>query len=359
MEGKIATIKDAIENVENTYKKMLDAYSQTSKGETKDIYSDIISGAKANCEKDVEKSRSEIARLNSDIEAIKNNIQEFERIIDSLNKTLENSRVELSKYNKALVIMEKNDEKLNVDLDDVENNPDKPKASAKKKDVIKEEPKKEVKPVEKKVEKVPEIKDEVVETPIEEVKEEPKVEVETQNIYDSQDSLQRIYDLTGYKPEEKKEEVVEDNHTTYNDNLENLFLNSNEEIKPEKPSSFEEGSMSEWEKILNSGVGPLDYLDDLKQEQVVEPSVKTTIQENVNDNVDQLLNPYGTTFNRLKSIVGDKIEYMDGSSKSFELSTDDIIKAVNSIDGNDLKKMKIVGPEVTLLRKVKAMKEGK
>ena len=72
MEGKIDTIKDAIENVENTYKKIVDAYSSTSKGETKELYSGIIDSAKANCEKDVEKNRSEIARLNSDIEAIKN-----------------------------------------------------------------------------------------------------------------------------------------------------------------------------------------------------------------------------------------------------------------------------------------------
>ena len=71
MEGKIETIKETIENVENTYKKMVDAYSSTSKGETKELYSDIIDGAKANCEKDVEKNKAEIARLNSDIDAIR------------------------------------------------------------------------------------------------------------------------------------------------------------------------------------------------------------------------------------------------------------------------------------------------
>ena len=41
MEGKIETFRETIENVENTYKKIVDAYSSTSKGETKELYSDI------------------------------------------------------------------------------------------------------------------------------------------------------------------------------------------------------------------------------------------------------------------------------------------------------------------------------
>lgn len=71
MKGKISKIKANIDNVQNTYKRMVDAYSSTSKGETKDIYSEVINGARANCEKDVEKNKNEIFRLNNDIEAIK------------------------------------------------------------------------------------------------------------------------------------------------------------------------------------------------------------------------------------------------------------------------------------------------
>jgi len=75
--------------------------------------------------------------------------------------------------------------------------------------------------------------------------------------------------------------------------------------------------------------------------------------------VDQLLKPYGTDFDRLKSLVQDSIVYKNGTSIPFEITVEDITKAINDVDGNDLKKMKIVGPEITLLRKIKSMKEGK
>ena len=41
------------------------------------------------------------------------------------------------------------------------------------------------------------------------------------------------------------------------------------------------------------------------------------------------------------------------------MSSEDVINAINAIDGNDLRAMKTVGPEITLIRIVKKMKEGK
>ena len=112
--------------------------------------------------------------------------------------------------------------------------------------------------------------------------------------------------------------------------------------------------MSEWEKILN---GTDDFAT--QSIKVKEDNVKLTIEDNITDTVDQLLKPYGTSFNRLKSLVNYKIEYPDGRTVKLDVTVEDVIKAVNDVDGNDLKKMKTVGPEITLLRKVKKMKEGK
>ena len=83
-------------------------------------------------------------------------------------------------------------------------------------------------------------------------------------------------------------------------------------------------------------------------------------QEKNNDieTVNQLLKPYGTSFDKLKSLVSKEIKYKDGTTKEFKLEALDLIKVVNEIDGNDLKRMKVVGPEITLLKKIKAMKEG-
>ena len=405
MEGKIESIKETIDNVENTYKKMVDAYSSTSKGETKELYSDIIDGAKANCEKDVEKNRSEIARLNSDIEAIKNNIAEFTKIIDELNKDLEGYKLELSKYNKAAQYMETCEDKVSSDLDDISLGKEEPKKKEPK-TVKRSTPKKEKVEV---VEEEPEEEDdsttaeelvieepeEIVieeETPEEVVGEEPETveisEPTLENVdfelsepekteepvkkaepLNFEDSLKQIYDLTGYKPkkEDKKEEPVEEK-TVYTENLESLFATPSEDVKPEKElsNSFDENDMSEWERILN---GADDIFTNLSPntkevtEEKVEPAqpveVKKTITENFEDTVNQLLKPYGTSFDRLKSLTSNKITYKDGSSIPFELSTEDVIKVINAVDGTDLKKMKTVGPEITLLRKIKNMKEGK
>lgn len=382
MEGKIETIKETIENVENTYKKMVDAYSSTSKGETKELYSDIIDGAKANCEKDVEKNKSEIARLNSDIDAIKNNIAEFTKIIEELNRDLEGYKLELFRYNKSLEYMEKTEEKVSGDLDEIAAKKEETKKKTEPKVVKKASPKKEKVEVEDIQEETEELvieetvidpKPEVIEEKPFELEEPQKAEETVETVVkpeplNFEDSLKQIYDLTGYKPkkEEEKVETKVEEKPVYSDNLENLFADSpKEDMKPEKEisSAFDESDMSEWERILN---GADDIFTNLspqtekkKEEPVAPVEVKKTIKENIEDTVNQLLKPYGTSFERLSSLTSDNISYKDGSSIPFEMTVEDVIKAINAVDGNDLKMMKTVGPEITLLRKVKGMKEGK
>ncbi len=400
MESKIESIKENIDNVESTYKKMVDAYSSTSKGETKELYSDIIDGAKENCDKEVEKNRTEIARINSDIEAIKNNIAEFTKIVDDLNKNLEEYNTELHKYKKSLDYMEKYVDKTNADLENIATKKEETKKKAENKTkkeevkvsadkVVLEEVEDEEAPNEKEksVSTESDVKDEsvVIEEEsdntedsngannifdiigknesfdLEEPKKteitEKKVEVEPVNF---EDSLKQIYDLTGYKPkkeEESKEEEkpvsnVKSNDTkpVYNENLENLFATPTPDKKAEAvPNTYDEDNMSIWENILN---GADDILSNSNQVQTEESDGSLTT-------VDQLLKPYGTSFSRLQNLSNDKIEFKDGKSIPFTLSADDVIKAVNAVDSGDLKKMKIVGPEITLLKKVKQMKEGR
>lgn len=374
MESKIDSIKDAIENVESTYKKMVDAYSSTSKGETKELYSEIIDGAKANCEKDVEKNRSEIARLNSDIEAIKNNISEFTKIIDELNKDLDNFNTELYRFNKALEYLDKVNDKTSEDLEEISNKKEPSVKKAETKTVKKTEPKKtvrktvieedeedgneaEIVPIES---KRPSVLD-TFETETFETKQEakePSVDEKIASINDLplEDALKHIYDLTGYTPSEnkkseetpKKVEPVE--QPVYTENLESFFATPTKDVveEPKKDvSSFLDEEFSNWESILNSpSVG-----DNSKSE--IKP-----IDDGMEDTANQLLAPYGTSVARLKGLVASEIEYKNGERFPFIMTSEDIIKAVNSVDGNDLKKMKTVGPEITLLRKVKDMKEG-
>ncbi len=372
MEGRIDSIKDAIENVESTYKKMVDAYSSTSKGETKDLYSEIIDGAKANCEKDVEKNRSEIARLNSDIEAIKNNISEFTKIIDELNRDLDNYNTELFRYTKGLEYFEKISEDSSVELEDIsikkEETPKKEtkskkgeskKSSSKSKTVEKVQ---EEKPTtEKKTDILDTFEPESFETEDAESTEDNE-EKRIANEFSYEDSLKQIYDLTGYKPtqqveEPKKEEKVApvEEQPVFTDNLENLFSTPTQDVpvKEEKQNdeiSFLDTEFSSWESILNSSSVPVD-------ESSKEVETKSIV-DNMDDTANQLLSPYGTSMARLRSIVGKEITYKNGDKVPFELTSQDVIMAVNSVDGNDLKKMKTVGPEITLLRKVKEMKEG-
>ncbi len=404
MEGKISEIKDAIDNVENTYKKIADAYSSTSKGDTRDLYSEIIDGAKSNCEKDVERNRSEIARLNSDIEAIKNNITEFNKVIAELNRDLDNYNLEMFKYNKSLEYMEKFSEKANEDLEEISSRKD---TSTKKVDdkIIKKgdsksvstkrsgEPKSEVElikelrptrrsssdkkstsslsstqeeanePVKKDDLKKTEPVLKVEEAP----KEEPIIKHEVKETVSFEDTLRQIYDLTGYKPNEKEteknevkpsmmEEAPKEEKRVYSDNLDSLFTATqpSDNTKAVSPtSSFMESDFSNWEKILNSPSKSMEFTRN------DEPFASSSIDNDMENAVNQLLSPYGTNFARLKGLVATTISYKDGSRIPFNLNLDDVSRAVNAIDGTDLKMMKTVGPEITLLRKIKSMKEDR
>lgn len=376
MEGKIDTIKDAIENVENTYKKIVDAYSSTSKGETKELYSGIIDSAKTNCEKDVEKNRSEIARLNSDIEAIKNNISEFTKIIDELNRDLENYNTELFRFTKANEYLNKVYDDTSSNLEDIASKKEGSTSKKESKTSKKSESKKTTKPkvnIDTVLEKmeddessekgkaaapvVEDIRPGVLDTFDSETlktKEEP-VNKQVSNEISFEESLKQIYDLTGYKPNEEKEtkkETVEE-QPIYTDNLENLFATPSINVAPKNDNlstSFLDIEFSNWESMLNT--------PNSLGESSIEPAKPKSIVDGMEDTANQLLNPYGTTLAKLKSLVASEIVYKNGDKVPFELTSEDVIKAVNSVDGNDLKKMKTVGPEITLLRKVKEMKEG-
>lgn len=350
MENQIDSIKETIENVENTYKKIADAYSSTSKGETKELYSDIINEAKANCEKDVEKNRSEIARLNSDIEAIKNNITEFTKIIDELNRDLEAYNLELFKYNKALEYLEKLFDKSNNDLDEISNR----KEITKKPDIrtVKRPESKKTSRVREEIEepKPKEKKSSPIETLESETFETPKETAPKRDVYE--DSLKQIFDLTGYNPDKKEEPSVPsepkkevEEKKVYTDNLENLFGAPTLDTKslvgePETSTPFLDTDFTNWENYLNT------------------PAEEKPQQSENDTTVNQVLVPYGTSFAKLKSLVVDSITKKDGSKIPFEIKVEDVMQAISNIDGNDLKAMKTVGPEITILRKIKKMKEG-
>ncbi len=375
MEDKIDTIKDAIENVENTYKKIADAYSSTSKGETKELYSEIIDNARVNCEKDVEKNRSEIAHLNSDIEAIKNNIAEFTKIIDELNNDLENYSTELFRYNKSLEQLDKTFEKVNVDLVEISNEKlpakkteTKTKSTAKKaatrsSKTVEETPEKEVVPPKKVEEKKPSLLDSIEPESFSNVGTEEEKSTKAPEV-SFEESLKQIYDLTGYNPNKKEEKTEEpapkvekSEAPVYTENLENLF-GAALETEPKKETkkendmsdtlSFLTSDINNWESILNTPNA---------NENKEESSVKS-IADNIESTLNELLTPYGTSYARLKSLVKDEVTYKDGTTLKFDMTAEDVIRAVNEVDGNDLKKMKTVGPEITLLRKIKKMKEG-
>lgn len=347
MENKIESIKDAIENVESTYKKMVDAYASTSKGETKELYSEIIDGARANCEKDVEKNRSEIARLNSDIEAIKNNISEFTKIIDNLDRSLDNYNLELFKYNKALEYLDKTAEKTSSDLEEISSKRELPSKKADTKTSAKKvEPKKTTKAKETDVEDEKKVKEVA---PKEEKKvEESKTESRSTSF---EESLKQIYDFTGYAPKKEEEPEVEparEEKPIYTDNLESLFSTDIADIEDKKEDThFLDADISSWESMLNTPNS---------ESEAKETNAQPT--ESIEDTLNQLLNPYGTTYERLRSLVSDHIVFRNGNKIPFDMTVEDVVNAVNSIDGNDLKRMKTVGPEITILRKIKSMKEG-
>ena len=317
MQEKIKTIEASTKNIKVTYQNMVDAYSKTSEGNTKNLYSEIIETARLNCEDETEKNEREITRLNDDISAINNNIANFTKIIEELNSNLDRQKVELSKYNKILDYLKEMTRQSNREIDNIAN----------RKDVIKHTPKSDFLSNNSDFrESNSIIKEESRKDYKEDIKGETKID----------DSLKQIYDLTGYSKKEKKESTFEENT-----NLENLFKPDNEEPKKELKTS---NKMDEWEKILNS------------------PNVNSDKEEkNISDDqkeVNDLLKPYGTTIEKLKSLTTNKIVYKSGREIDFNITSKDIATAVNAINSMDLKSMKVLGPEITILRKVKLMKEG-
>ena len=342
MKENINQINQSVENVQKTYKNIVDAYSKTSEGDTKDLYSEIIENARLNCEDEVEKCEREITRLEDDIEAINNNIADFSSTIEQLHSSLDKQRIELSKFNKGLDYMKNTFNTARRDLDNISNRKDiikhvtRDSSSISNSKTVKEKPRR----VEKEKPK-PEPKKE---EPKEEVVEKPKPEPKTGDYKNTfEDSLKQIYDLTGYsKKEDKKNTIEEENH------LEDVFKPEpkKEEPKVEEPKNVFDNptDVSEWEKMLNSSYEP-----ELKQDNKDDEKINV---------VNDLLKPYGTSYEKLKGYTSDKIEYKSGRSIPFEMTPEDITKAVNAINSIDLKQMKTVGPEITLLRKVKLMKEG-
>ena len=234
MNEKIKSIEASTRNVKTTYQNIVDAYSKTSEGNTKNLYSEIIETARLNCEDETEKNEREITRLNDDISAINNNIINFTKIIEELNLSLEKQKLELSKYNKSLDYLKELTRQSNREIDNIAN----------RKDVIKHTPRTSFVTNENDYEKENKKDSYIKDTRKDDYKEEkPKEETKSYNS-DFDDSLRQIYDLTGYSKKEKKESSFE-NDT----NLENLFKNDSSVPKKEEKST---NKMDEWEKILNS-----------------------------------------------------------------------------------------------------------
>lgn len=398
MENRISEIKDAIDNVESTYKKIADAYSSTSKGDTKDLYSKIIEDAKANCEEDVEKNRSEIARLNSEIEGVKVDIANYSSTIDELNKDLDEYNLELDKYNKTLEYFEKISDKAETDLEEISNEKaivKKPesrvaktsKKTSKTKDTETDDDSNSSRVIKEKPSILETLKNDTYKIPKEEPKKEDaslKTEDEKEKTTepDFESSLKQIYDLTGYNPQkeeivteekveektvnltdgfnldsapsfdfdfdfDKKEEPKKEEKKVYTDNLESLFSSAPDmesQSNPVEESPFLDSDFSDWENLLNStDTQMMNKIEDVNSDY---------------SSIDAMLKPYGTSFKRLLGLIGNRVFHIDGSNDPFEMDTKDVENAINAIDGNDLKSMKKVGPEITILRKVKALKEG-
>ena len=396
----IERTKENIENIQNTYKKMVEAYSSTSVGGTKDIYSDIINGAKTNCDDQVKKCSEEITTMHADIEAIRNNISEFNRTVNSLNISLGRYRNELSKYRKSLDYMNDVAISFQNNLDNILNNVEPVKKGEAR--IIGNIPSGanivvgNVE-VEKNAEDVPPTFNGNNSSNLSDV-----FASETFDLNDHKDdvddSLKQIYDLTGYKPKddnkkedkkkpteekdskpeekeekkdkkekstEKKEEKKEEEKEPKEEKKEKDKKDKSEERKQDV-DSFDEDDISEWEKILNgaddmiSNLSKVEYKEEKEEPKREEAKKKEPQSQDKKDieTANQLLKPYGTSFDKLKALVSKEIKYKDGTTKEFKLEPLDLIKVVNEIDGNDLKRMKVVGPEITLLKKIKAMKEG-
>lgn len=323
MQEKIKVIEASTKNIKSTYQNIVDAYSKTSEGTTKNLYSEIIETARLNCEDETEKNEREITRLNDDIAAINNNISNFTKIIEELNINLEKQKVELSKYTKTLDYLKEQTRQISREIDNIAN----------RKDVIKHSPRNDFLTNDAK----PNYDNSVNTRDNLNAENKPKEEIKTNNRVDMDESLKQIYDLTGYNKKDKKESSFESDT-----NLENLFK-GDEGQKRESDNQSEK--INEWEKILNS---PSDAI-----------SKDTPKNDDREKAINDLLKPYGTTIDRLKSLTTDKIIYKSGREVDFNITEDDLTRCINAINSMDLKSMKVLGPEITILRKLKLMKEGK
>ena len=213
----------------------------------------------------------------------------------------------------------------------------------------------------------------------EEKKEEPKEEKEAEEgkteDTDKEDTEKEV------KEEEKKEDKAEDKKEDKPKEESKEEVNEKKQDETIIEDSLSKEEISEWEKILN---GADDMFTNLKkpreelktkEEPSPEPApeepkieeVKASTSEPAPAKVDdsdletlnQLLKPYGTDFEKLNGLVSNEIEYKDGTKKEFVLDVKELISTINGIDGNDLKKMKVVGPETTILKMIKQAKEGK
>ena len=458
--NEIEIIKESIDNVQGTYKKIVDAYSSTSRGETKDLYSEVIENARRNCDEETEKYQEEIVTLTADIEAIRGNIAEFTQTGRDLEALIDKYTQELEKYKKAMSFVNETVGKYTNRLDNINNN-------------IIQTKREKGKPLNfgYTYYRPSELNSNVEHYNL--ASAEPSEKFEEPNLENTtsfEESLKQIYDLTGYTPKEtpkkeeeevKQEEIkdVEVNEDALKaeefqiDVAEEVTPKEEEKIveepkapapqeleeeeTPEEPQeenvkedkeelkeedSLDSDEIDEWEKILDSADDMLSNLNkatdevkpETKEEEKVEtppaspetpktpiipevPSSKESTKVQIEpaplevpiveetkkeepaaapqttdaiaqatskeaelnkETLEQLLKPYGTTYDKLNTLVNNKYTLKDGTEKTFELTTEDVIKAINAIDGNDLKRMKVVGPEITILKKVKSMKEG-
>ena len=461
--SEIEMIRESIENVQGTYKKIVDAYSSTSRGETKNLYSEVIENAKRNCDEETDKYQEEISTLTADIEAINGNIKEFTQTGKDLEALIDKYTQELEKYKKALSFVNETVGKYTNRLDNINNN-------------IIQTKREKGKPLNfgYTYYRPSELNSNVEHYNL--ASAEPKEKFEEPNLENTtsfEESLKQIYDLTGYTPKEtpKKEEETEVEQEEIKDvevneealKAEEFQIDVAEEVTPkeeetkeeapkkeqkkkeeepqeeeteeepkaevkeeEEEDSLDSDEIDEWEKILDSADDMLTNLNKATDETPATPKVeeKAEVKEETpkvpeepkaeitppqpeapvieqakapieppkeepkaeasqaapdiiapetdaavqasnkeaelnKETLEQLLKPYGTTYDKLSKLVNNKYTLKDGTEKTFELTTEDVIKAINAIDGNDLKKMKVVGPEITILKKVKSMKEGK
>ena len=155
-----------------------------------------------------------------------------------------------------------------------------------------------------------------------------------------------LTNLNKASDEEPKEEVKEEVKEEPKEEL----------VSPEEETAKEEPAKEEKKEEL---IVPAPEEEKVEEEAAKVAEEITSKEEDINkETLEQLLKPYGTTYDSLSEKVAKEYTLKDGTKVPFELTLEDVIKAINAVDGNDLKLMKQVGPEITILKKVKAMKEG-